>query len=270
MAANNKHVSAVSRRRVRLSGWVLSPLQVTLAMCGIVVGFLACFGLGFLSGVWFQTQEQMMPHDDAITLADNQLERERMASSSKQEMTFYSALPSRDGTPESLPPSQVDAVAPPAPEAEPPPAAAPAEALQPAASVQAEATKPEPTAPPASETPPLVASREPREDREAVAPPASKPAPEPEPAPVAAAKPEEKFYSVQVGSFRKVEQAYRLQSELMKKGYEARIGFSIVAGKGAWYRVRVGRFADRGSANETAQRLQQNEKVGVLVMRVSS
>ncbi len=80
----------------------------------------------------------------------------------------------------------------------------------------------------------------------------------------------ELFYSVQVGSFRKVEQAYRLQDQLIKKGYQARIGLSIVEGKGAWYRVRVGRYADRGSANKTAQRLQKSENVDVLVMRVSS
>lgn len=79
--AADKQVSAASRRRARLSGWVLSQFQVTLAVCGIVVGFLVCFGLGFLSGVWFQTQEHMMPHDDAITLADDQLDRERKAPS---------------------------------------------------------------------------------------------------------------------------------------------------------------------------------------------
>ncbi len=96
------------------------------------------------------------------------------------------------------------------------------------------------------------------------------PGPKLEPPAASAAEPEEKFYSIQVGSFRKVEQAYRLQDELLRKGYQARIGFSIVEGKGGWYRVRVGRFADRGSANRTARRLQKKEKVDVLVMRVSS
>ncbi len=257
--AANKNASAASRRRVRLSGWVLSPFQVTLAVCGMIVGFLACFGLGFLSGVWFQTQEQMLPYDDAITLADNQLKREHMAPSAGQEMTFYSALPSRDGTPESMPQSPAGVVAASEPEA-------PASGT----STSTEAPKSEPTPPSTSDASSTSASSEPREGREATAPPEPKPKSEPKLPPVSAAKSTEKFYSIQVGSFRKVEQAYRLQDELLKKGYQAHIGFSIVEGKGAWYRVRVGRFADRGSADKTAQRLQQKEKVDVLVMRVSS
>lgn len=270
--AANRQVSAASRRRVRLSGWVLSPFQVTLALCGVAVGFLACFGLGFLSGVWFQTQEQMIPHDDAITLADNQLEREQ-TSASGQEMTFYSALPSRDGAPASVPPSQVATAASPVSESEPPtaalpPAAASSGIVEPAPLPgQGEAAKTVLAAPPSPTGSEPEGPNEPREGRGAAAPPASKPEPPPT---ASAAEPEEKFYSIQVGSFRRIEQAYRLQDVLLKKGYQARIGFSIVEGKGGWYRVRVGRFADRTSADKTAQRLQQKEKVDVLVMRVSS
>ncbi len=102
---------------------MLSQFQITLAVCGIVVGFLVFFGLGFLSGVWYQTQEQMLPYDDAITLADNQLERERQTSLQEREMTFYSSLTSREGTPE--PPLQPRAATAPVPKSErPSPAAA--------------------------------------------------------------------------------------------------------------------------------------------------
>ncbi len=279
--AVNKRDSAASRRRVRLSGWVLSQFQVTLALCGVVVGFLVCFGLGFLSGVWFQTQEQMMPHDDAITLADNQLEREREVAASGQEMTFYSALPSRDGTPESVAPSQAATVSPLPPEPTPPkPASTPPVAVSTPTAASDDVSEPAPltvqdtaanTASAAvspSDASPSEALRESSEDDQATTPP--EPQAKSDSVTVSVAKPDEKFYSVQVGSFRKVEQAYRLQDELLKKGYQARIGFSIVEGKGAWYRVRVGRFEDRGSANKTAQRLQKKEKVDVLVMRVSS
>ncbi len=269
--AADKQVSAASRRRARLSGWVLSQFQVTLAVCGIVVGFLVCFGLGFLSGVWFQTQEHMMPHDDAITLADDQLDRERKAPSPSpgREMTFYSTLTtSRDGTPE--PKSQPRTVAAPAPQPEGPrQAAKPAVAVlsaQPRETETPEADKTEKirSAPLTAAVSPGSSSSEPQV--EVPAPSKSK-----QEGPVASADaPQERFYSVQVGSFRKVEQAYRLQHQLVKKGYQARISLSIVEGKGAWYRVRVGRYADRGSANQTARRLQTKEKIDVLVMRVSS
>ncbi len=248
--AADKHISAANRRRTRLSGWVLSPFQVTLALCGIVVGFLVCFGFGFLSGVWFQTQEEMLPHDAAITLADDQLERERTALSPGLEMTYHSALTSRDGAPEPKPQPQAVAVPDPKPERQPPPA---------------EPQAPSEMKPDAAE-PGLAAPSEPPVRREVSAPPKPQQA-----APVApAAAPQERFYSVQVGSFRRVEQAYRLQDVLVKKGYQARIGLSIVEGKGAWYRVRVGRYADRDAADETAQRLKKKEKIDVLVMRVSS
>lgn len=272
--AADKQVSAASRRRTRLSGWVLSQFQVTLAICGIVVGFLVCFGLGFLSGVWFQTQEQMLSHDDAITLADDQLDRERKTA--EREMTFYSSLTSRDGTvaPE-LRPRAITASVPPAQHpSRSTTAPAGSSTAGPASSSTPPQAKPEATEPEralARRSAPLRAATASRSvvsesPGETSATPQSK-----REATVASANaPEERFYSVQVGSFRRVEQAYRLQDQLIKKGYQARIGLSIVEGKGAWYRVRVGRYADRGSANKTAQRLQKKENIDVLVMRVSS
>ncbi len=290
--AADKQVSAASRRRTRLSGWVLSQLQVTLAICGIIVGFLVCFGLGFLSGVWFQTQEQMLPHDDAIALADDQLERERKALASGREMTFYSALTSRDGTLE--PELKPRAIAAPVGESAPQPQAPKAVSSVVAPSPPSPAPRRREPDPRRREPDPRRREPDPRR-RERVkpaeperaearrsaalsaivssrssanAPQVSKP--KRASAAVSASAAEALFYSVQVGSFRRVEQAYRLQDQLIKKGYQARIGLSIVEGKGAWYRVRVGRYADRGSADKTAQRLQKKENIDVLVMRVSS
>ncbi len=275
MAADKK-VSAASRSRTRLSGWVLSQFQVTLAICGILVGFLVCFGFGFLSGVWFQTQEQMMPHDDAITLADNQLDRERKTPPAGREMTFYSALTSRDAPESKMQPRVATAPVPqstrsPLSTVVPAASSATASPSPPSSRVPGQ-IKPKATEPDEAEkmsSAPLKAAVSPR--RVASEPPGDAsvpPKPRPEvPLTVASA---ERFYSIQVGSFRKVEQAYRLQDQLIKKGYQARIGLSIVAGKGAWYRVRVGRYANRGSANKTAQRLQKKENIDVLVMRVSS
>ena len=272
--APDRQTSAARRRRSRLSGWVLSQFQVTLAICGIVVGFLVCFGLGFLSGVWFQTQEQIVPHDDAVTLAEDQLDREVKASSPDQEMTFYSALPSRDGTPE---PQLQPQTTTPVPQPEHP---SPSTVASPTPSVASQlpplpipevvepgVVKPGAVAEIRSTPLPAAASARPVPSESQVEAPA---VPEPKPEASSAVASEDRFYSIQVGSFRQAEQAYGLRDQLVKKGYQARIDLSIVAGKGAWYRVRVGRYADRGVADQTAQRLQKSENIDVLVMRVSS
>ena len=72
-------------------------------------------------------------------------------------------------------------------------------------------------------------------------------------------------YSVQVGSFRARAQAEQLHSRLMQKGYPARIEASQIIGKGVWYRVRVGHFAERAAADRTAQQLVSQEQLSVVV-----
>jgi cell division protein FtsN len=72
-------------------------------------------------------------------------------------------------------------------------------------------------------------------------------------------------YSVQVGSFRGWEQAEKLRDRLARKGYSARIQTSRVPGKGLWYRVRVGYFSDRTTADRVAQRLVSHERLSVLI-----
>lgn len=265
--AADRQTSAARRRRSRLSGWVLSQFQVTLAICGIVVGFLVCFGLGFLSGVWFQTQEQIVPHDAAVTLADDQLDREVKASSPDQEMTFYSTLPSRDGTPESQLQPQTTTPVPQPEHPSPPTVASPLPPLHIPEAVEPGVVKPGAVTEIRSAPLPATASARPVPSESQVEAPA---VPEPEREASSAVASEDRFYSIQVGSFRQAEQAYGLRDQLVKKGYQARIDLSIVAGKGAWYRVRVGRYADRGVADQTAQRLQESENIDVLVMRVSS
>lgn len=72
-------------------------------------------------------------------------------------------------------------------------------------------------------------------------------------------------YSVQVGSFRTLEQAEQLRSRLVQKGYPARVQASVLPGKGLWYRVRVGHFPERLLADQTAQRLTAQERMPVIV-----
>ena len=62
-------------------------------------------------------------------------------------------------------------------------------------------------------------------------------------------------YSVQVASFLKPERAERLIKELTKQGYHAYLHPFEAPGKPLWYRVKVGKFADRDTANLTLEKL---------------
>ena len=206
-----------------------------LAACGIGVGFLVCFTLGFISGAWWQTQEQIALQADPAALAESQLDREQASASATtaREMTFYNTLMSttRDA------------------------------ATEPETATQPVTPKPRVTAEP-SPAPPVTTPS-------ATAPPVAAPPAAASPAAVAKPAPGTLFYSIQVGSFRSAEQAHSLREQLLKKGYEARVGLAMASGA-AWYRVRVGRYADRDAADKTAQRLRDSENVSVLVMRESS
>ena len=62
-------------------------------------------------------------------------------------------------------------------------------------------------------------------------------------------------YSVQVASFLTPERAERLIRELTKKGYRAYVHPFEAPGKPSWYRVKVGTFADRATADVALQKL---------------
>jgi cell division protein FtsN len=72
-------------------------------------------------------------------------------------------------------------------------------------------------------------------------------------------------FSVQVGSFGSSEQAEKLRSNLSQKGYPARVQLSDVPGQGLRYRVRVGNYAERTAASQSAQHLTVQEQVPAIV-----
>jgi cell division septation protein DedD len=67
-------------------------------------------------------------------------------------------------------------------------------------------------------------------------------------------------WSVQVKATTEALEAVMFARQLRQKGYDA---YTVQApiGSVTWYRVRVGRFADRASARATEQRLREQEKV---------
>ena len=81
---------------------------------------------------------------------------------------------------------------------------------------------------------------------------------------IAKATPKQDF-NVQVGSFGSSEQAEKLRSKLSDKGYPARMQLSSVPGQGLRYRVRVGNYAERTAAHQSAQHLTVQEQVPAIV-----
>ena len=54
-------------------------------------------------------------------------------------------------------------------------------------------------------------------------------------------------------------------AELRKKGYQAYQIRSEVAGKGVWYRIRVGAFEERAAAAKMLARLKGDKYTGMVV-----
>lgn len=74
--------------------------------------------------------------------------------------------------------------------------------------------------------------------------------PEPEPQTVASGE-----FTVQVSAFQTSEEAEAYKSSLTRKGYNPYVIPAEIAGKGIWYRVRVGRYETKTRANEAKAQL---------------
>lgn len=62
-------------------------------------------------------------------------------------------------------------------------------------------------------------------------------------------------FTVQVSAFQTQEEADAYRASLGRKGYQPYVVAAEIPGKGMWYRVRVGRFEDKSSANEAKAKL---------------
>jgi DedD protein len=132
--------------------------------------------------------------------------------------------------------------------------------------------KPEPAAVPSARTPPASVAPAP-----AAAPP--KPAaendrraaaPNPPPKPVTAAAPAPSTrpsgrYTIQIAASKDAQGAEKIVQALRAKGYPGYSIYSEVAGKGSWFRVRVGGFEDRAAAEAMLRRLNDDRFQGIVV-----
>jgi cell division septation protein DedD len=74
-------------------------------------------------------------------------------------------------------------------------------------------------------------------------------------------------YTIQVSSFRGMEQASELKGRLSKKGYAAYVQSVDLSDKGTWHRVRVGNYRDKEGAERVAGDLRSQESLPATVMK---
>jgi len=74
-------------------------------------------------------------------------------------------------------------------------------------------------------------------------------------------------YSIMVGAFKVEQNARDLQNTLQRKGYPVLSYLIDLPGKGSWYRVIVGKYADLQEARMVASKLKSEEKVSALIMK---
>jgi cell division septation protein DedD len=218
----------------RLGTLTLNRLQVGVVMGFVAMSLLLTFGAGFITGMWYRGSEQIAP-----LTAQEPPSSAPAPSTRGQDMTFYTTLdpelPEKSaGTASTVPPRAVQSarVAPPVAPSQPV-SLAPSKA-------------PERGGPP--EMSPLQQKPGPSNTSPGGRQPSA-----------------EAGYSVQVGSFRAREEAEQLRHRLTQRGYPVWVQPSIVTGQGIWYRVRVGHFPDRATADRAAQRLASQERVSIMV-----
>lgn len=104
--------------------------------------------------------------------------------------------------------------------------------------------------------------------------PFSRPAAPPPAAAVAAPQPKveadagsskPKNFTLQVEAVRDGKEAVRMVVHLKKKGYAAFSSRTEIAGKGTWYRVRVGKFDSRDAAQRMLEQLGRDQVKAVVV-----
>ena len=72
-------------------------------------------------------------------------------------------------------------------------------------------------------------------------------------------------FTIQVSAVKDVQRAARLVALLRKKGYRAYQIRSEVAGRGVWYRVRVGAYESRSAAGATLKKLKADRYAGIII-----
>lgn len=73
-------------------------------------------------------------------------------------------------------------------------------------------------------------------------------------------------YSIQVGSFPKLEEANAEVDRWKARGYDAFMMIADIPDRGRWYRIRIGAFGSRPEATTYMQEFSDREKIDALVV----
>jgi len=71
-------------------------------------------------------------------------------------------------------------------------------------------------------------------------------------------------YSVQIGAFRKIENALSISREFQNKGYDSHI-YESKTDKGTLYKVLIGKYHSRTEAAKNAHEIESNEHINAIV-----
>ena len=224
-------------------GFYVKPKHIGLVFSVSLVGCMVAFGAGFIVGMGYKASEQVSPYAVKKPLAIESTEQPKV--SSVETLVFIDRLIKNE--PVKMNPLTETTQEPERPPAVPTPGPTPARQGH---SVVAEETATQSidqqTAVGTAQAQTVVAG-ETGLDPQAL-----------EPADVSSLGTDEAVvatYSVQVASFLAQERAQRLIQELTEKGYHAYVHPFEVPGQPLWYRVKVGKFADRATANLALEKL---------------
>jgi cell division septation protein DedD len=119
-----------------------------------------------------------------------------------------------------------------------------------------------------SSEPPALASRpEDKRDAEVRRAELTSPRPKEMPVPRPISVPQGGDFTIQVSSFRSLDQASDLKGRLSKKGYAAYVQSVDLQDRGTWHRVRIGTYRDKDGAERVANDLRSRESLPATVMK---
>lgn len=78
-------------------------------------------------------------------------------------------------------------------------------------------------------------------------------------------RPSAKTYTIQAASVKDAQDADRLVASLRKKGFNAQRVIGKIPGKGIWYRVRIGEYANKEDARNTMNKLKKEGLKAIIV-----
>jgi DedD protein len=241
-------------------GLYMKPKHIGLVFCVSLVGCMVAFGAGFIVGMGYKANAQVSPYVVKIQQA---VGSPGQGDVEEGELTFYDSLlkgkpakmiPAAETIPTSAPPAPTVVAEQTAPQStdrtgvttETAPAPTPSPAVPAAAPV------------PARQELPVVA------ERTNLAPRAVAPTGTPS---LGTNESVVETFSVQVASFLKPERAKNLMEELTKQGYRAYLHPFEAPGRPLWYRVKVGKFADRDTASLALKKLGKLGKSDAMITR---